>query len=494
VRRAIVTLGGVAGQRFGPPRTTFTGGDGTYEFKGVAAGTYSVMVRPNSFQAQYTNALVISRITLADGEVKEVNSALQRAGAIVGRVVDELGEPLSGISVTIVGVDRRGVSSAAQLSDEFGRYRIFHLLPGNYYVKAQAQSGLDPDNVGFLDTFYPATYRREDATLVRVRGGQDTEIGDLRLTRARMMHIQGAVVDSQGRPAPPGLTRVALDYREGAGGGSRMERNPDTQSGFLFDRRPPGNYTISAWIRGEDTDDANEFAAMTVMVTDSDVEDVVIATKPTVNVTGQIVFESGAPPLKPGAVTVNLAAVNPRAMSFTQTHPATVGADLQFTIRRIGGEFMLRPAGLPERWILKAVLRGTDDITDKPVEFRAEDSGRVRVIVTNRWASITGTISNDRGEPMRDYRVVVFSEDRAAWFGRATRFRIAGVMQDGRFAARGLPGGRYYVAAVPIARMISDFEIDAAFLEPLVKDATFVVLGDDEERQVDLKVAAGSGG
>jgi hypothetical protein len=36
--------------------------------------------------------------------------------------------------------------------------------------------------------------------------------------------------------------------------------------------------------------------------------------------------------------------------------------------------------------------------------------------------------------------------------------------------------------------------VDAAALEPLVKDATPLVLGEDEQRVVDLRIAPGTGG
>ena len=36
--------------------------------------------------------------------------------------------------------------------------------------------------------------------------------------------------------------------------------------------------------------------------------------------------------------------------------------------------------------------------------------------------------------------------------------------------------------------------IDAAALEPLLREATAIVVGEDEQRVIDLKVAASSGG
>jgi hypothetical protein len=65
--------------------------------------------------------------------------------------------------------------------------------------------------------------------------------------------------------------------------------------------------------------------------------------------------------------------------------------------------------------------------------------------------------------------------------------------RDGRFSINGLRSGRYYVIALPPERSFNAQAIDAATLESMVKDATVLVLGEEEQRQVDLKVAGRRG-
>jgi len=74
-------------------------------------------------------------------------------------------------------------------------------------------------------------------------------------------------------------------------------------------------------------------------------------------------------------------------------------------------------------WYLKAVLLGERDITDVPTEFAADDAGRVRVVLTNRASELSGTVTDDKGEPVKFCNVVLFSEDRTAWFGASSRVR-----------------------------------------------------------------------
>jgi hypothetical protein len=56
----------------------------------------------------------------------------------------------------------------------------------------------------------------------------------------------------------------------------------------------------------------------------------------------------------------------------------------------------------------------------------------------------------------------------------------------------GLMPGRYFIAAVPRERMALPFP-GPEFFEQLSKEATSLVIGEDDQRQVDLKVLPGSG-
>jgi hypothetical protein len=59
----------------------------------------------------------------------------------------------------------------------------------------------------------------------------------------------------------------------------------------------------------------------------------------------------------------------------------------------------------------------------------------------------------------------------------------------------GVLPGRYFAIAVPRERMaVSSINQDATFFEQLAKEATTLVVGEDEQRQVDLRLASGNGG
>jgi hypothetical protein len=175
--------------------------------------------------------------------------------------------------------------------------------------------------------------------------------------------------------------------------------------------------------------------------------------------------------------------------------PSAVEPDSTFTLRRLAGELLLRLNGQAmANWALKAVLLGNQDITDLPTEFRAEDSNHLQVVLTTRASELSGSVTNDKGEPAR-CPVVLFGEDKASWFRSSVRFRMVWTGRDGRFSVKGLRPGRYYLIAVPPGRSFnSETTMDAAAFEALAKEATALVLGEDEQRIVDLKIPADAAG
>ena len=165
-----------------------------------------------------------------------------------------------------------------------------------------------------------------------------------------------------------------------------------------------------------------------------------------------------------------------------------VESDLTFTIKGLFGEYLLR-TGAPGV-ILKSVSVAGEDITDVPRRFKAQD--RITIVLTTRASTLEGSVTDDKGAPATEAGILMFPEDKASWRGNAVRVRRGGPDPNGHYTMNGLQPGRYFVIAIPREKMNMPVQdMDPSYFEGLAKDATTVLIGEDEQRTVDLRVVGG---
>jgi hypothetical protein len=126
IRGALVTIA-----TRGMLLTTYTDARGRYELLDLAPGPYSLRAEPNQHQGQFFSpnlppasaAVALPRVAVFDGQISDAEDLkLPRAGAIVGRIVDERGDPISNVQITAVLPDDRSGSASypSQASDDLG--------------------------------------------------------------------------------------------------------------------------------------------------------------------------------------------------------------------------------------------------------------------------------------------------------------------------------------------------------------------------------------
>src|SRR6185503_12954282 len=151
-------------------------------------------------------------IELKSGETLDrVDFTLLRGGVIAGRVVDEFGEPLSGLDVSARRVQT--VGGRRQLSpygpqgstNDIGEFRIFGLEPGQYAVLAMWRrmgpgDSTSPDRNGYPSTYFPGTTNEAEAQRFTVAAGQTISDLAMALSPIKTARVEGTVVDVDGRP------------------------------------------------------------------------------------------------------------------------------------------------------------------------------------------------------------------------------------------------------------------------------------------------------
>jgi len=501
-------------------KSATTDAQGGFEFASLPAGSYRLVASAGQYSAAYLGMAYGGKrpvgpgsdmgapIVLADGQTfAKATIALQRGAVITGRVIDDTGDPLARVSVSTLlfqpgSSSGQRTGSGAQ-TDDLGQFRVYGLPPGDYAVVAEVRGNTfvqpnappqsEEDRIGLMTTYFPGTTDEGSAQRVRARAGTETPGVEIRMATGRLCQISGTVVDSQGRPA----ARVSGNlWRRSTSsmGSSSFGFNTDEQGRFQMRNVPPGTFRLFLQQRPQTVNadgsrnEAGEMATLPLTLA-ADIDNLMIVTTPGATITGQVVFEQGPPAQTPQGFRITATMGNPEdGPGMSSPQPAVVAPDLTFNMKGLLGEWMLR-TGVPNQY-LKAVMLGGENIIDTPREFRTGD--KVTIVLTSRASTLEGNVTDAAGQPVTEAALILFSEDKASWRSTSFKTRRSGTDQVGHYRFNGLMAGRYFVAALPRDRM-GALPLGSEFFEQLSKEATSLVIGDDEQRQVDLKLLAGGG-
>jgi protocatechuate 3,4-dioxygenase beta subunit len=490
--RATVAGGGGRGARL-----VTTDSDGRFELRDLPAGRWELSASKAGFvtlrYGQRRPFEAGTPIELTTGQKLDgVDLSLPRGAAITGRLFDEFGDPVAGARVQVLRYqliqgERQLVPTANPgVSDDTGAFRVYGLMPGDYYVSALLRALDDPnDDSTYAPTYFPGTGAVAEAQRITIGLGQEQGNINFGLLPVRAVRITGTVTDSAGAPLAGGV--VALLPSDGVlrvpglgGGGNRV--GPDGR--FTLANIPPGNYTLMATARPARGDDV-EVASMAIFVGGEDLSGVSLITNRGTTLSGRLAAASGSAAL-PGSLQV--AVQQSRPGRGVPSRPARPAADGTFTLSNLFGQGLIRVTGLPQDWTLQSVVIGGVDVTDTPLEFRAAEEIRgAQITVTNRITEVSGTVSGGDGKPVRDYTVVVFPDDETKWTAPSRHIRSARPDQTGVFRVRALPPNSRYLA-VAVDYLEEGEANDPEFLAAAKDSGTRVALADGETKAVELKL------
>src|SRR5205085_2307994 len=118
-----------------------------------------------------------------------------------------------------------------------------------------------------------------------------------------------------------------------------------------------------------------------------------------------------------------------------------------FKITGVTGKVLFRAISLPMGWSMKSVKLQGQDITDVPFDLTTNTTG-LEVTLTDRQASVSGLVHNTRGQPVKDFVVVLLPRNLRDGLVPNRFINNLRPDQDGRFLLRPIVPGDYLVAAV----------------------------------------------
>jgi protocatechuate 3,4-dioxygenase beta subunit len=241
-------------------RSAVTDASGVWEMQGVTAGSYRARISKSGLaDVEYgqQRSLQPGRIINVgqNSRVSGIDVRMPKPGVIAGSVTNRWGEPVEGLSVhvwqssfTDGRVTLSEVSGARpRRTDDRGRYRVFNLLPGSYYVVAIEQSqqegrGPDDDTSGAW-VFFPGVTSATSATRIDVDAGQDAAGIDISYVPSPGARIDGYATSSNGQPGR-GRAVLAVSQRSGEPLLPVRTARIESTGRFTFSEVPAGDYVV----------------------------------------------------------------------------------------------------------------------------------------------------------------------------------------------------------------------------------------------------------
>jgi len=532
-------------------RGILTDDSGAFQLAELPAGRYTLSVSKSGFVSlaygQRRPLQAGTPLQLADGqEIKDIEFRLPRGSVIAGHVYDETGDAMPGVLVRVLRYqyqqgDKRLTPAGTAQTDDQGQYRVWGLMPGDYYVDAQSRINLpfggpggrgggpagrgggpgggggfgarggggaaaaiagvvgalaggnvaalfgpdDENQKAYAPTYFPGVTSITDAQPIALGLSQTAGNVDFVLQLVHVARVSGHVTGPDGTPVWSGNVTLVVDSATtGRGGGLGVNYGSRIQSDSTFEisNVPPGRYTLQARSNNNDTP---QFASEPITVASTDV-DVSVTLGNSATISGAIVFPPSQTPLPDFS---NMRVVAPSAdNAIGGQAQGRVDKDGKFTITGVqAGAHLIRPNGQLRGWNLKAVTIDGRDVTDTPVELRSgQHLERVELTLTDRTSEINGTLTTDQGAPVTEYTVLAFSTDPGFWQPQSRHIATARPDQTGNFKIRGLPAGDYFLTTVDPAQQGEWY--DAGYLEEHRLGAARVALGEGDAKTQDFKI------
>jgi hypothetical protein len=369
--------------------------------------------------------------------VHDVKIQLTPQSVIVGKVVDEQGDPIMNVQVTTltsrVMEGRRTFQQTGNAStNDLGEFRLASLIAGKYIVCARAnERGPEGDSTTLGESCYPGPVEGGASSAMELAAGRETRV-DFTLHEVPAVHVRGTIA---GVPKIQG-PRISLVKRGGSPGGARPARiSPDGK--FDIAGVTPGSYTLSTdYFEGG----AHLTARVPVDVGNSDRDDVAVHLDSGFPVTGKVRIESksasqsGAPP-----------ANRQFALSLRSSEPMVGAGQLKwnadnasFTIPDLmPGNYRLDAFPPGPFYVKSATLNGID-ILRQEVSI-AQSAGPIEIVLSDDSGAIDAQVTADDDQPLASSAVMLLQD--------GLRPRIAASGPDGHVKLQGLAPGDYRIYA-----------------------------------------------
>ncbi|HET7216551.1 MAG TPA: hypothetical protein VFJ02_00825, partial [Vicinamibacterales bacterium] len=328
---------------------------------------------------------------------------------------------------------RPSMRNSTQTND-LGEFRVTRLGAGRYILRVrppnQGQYYLNPASnepplPQPLPAYYPATQSLDQAQPIVLNRGETVTGADVVLEEGLPSVVTGMVLGldaPQPKAAgPPANINGSVSARAAGSVEGWIETGTGIRPDGTF-RFPlaPGEYILEARVSpsrpgAQPRPEDELYGSVRITVGSGPLENVAIALGAGAVATGRVIFEgSTPPPPSPGQARVPL--VNPESGPGCRPPMATITEDWSFRVEGLVGTCSMQPGGAIGRWSVKSVMFRDRNLADASITFEpGQQYSNVQIIVTDKRTQVDVRVTDEAGQPTRDFVALVFPADKAKW-------------------------------------------------------------------------------
>ena len=484
IRRASVNAVRLDG---GPVRSAIADTEGRFSLPDLPPGSLRITASRNGFIPLAPGKL----LAIDPGRsISDLRIKLNPESIVTGRVVDEEGEPMRNVNISLQ--QYRFIQSPRQLvtvdptatTNDLGEYRLFGVAPGQYALSATLTSGPltfavvrpaeSPAEDAYVTTYFPGTTDASAAAPIRIAPGSQLRGLDLTMIKTPTLHVRGRV--AHGMPGRANVSIVQLVPRGSAFLGGRMRASAVDPSGnFDISGVAPGSYTLFATFNNST---GARRARMTIEVGRADLDGLSLTAIPDVSVKGRIVSDPGAPPVPLSTVQVTLQPADFDVV-FGGTAHGKPDEQGDFEIASaVADRYLLSVSGLPRGAFVKSARADQSDILAQGLDLTGGAApANLTIVISPRGATLSGAVQSPGA-------IVVLIPNESS---RRPQSTIAD--HTGAFSIVGIPPGEYKLYAWE--EVAADAWLDPDFLKPFENKCESVTLREGEQKTLTIKAIPG---
>lgn len=481
----------------GDSRGTLTDAAGNFAFEKLAAGMYRLVGERSGYARSSYGARLPDGpglpVTLGQGDEKKgLDLSLMPQATLSGRIVDEDGDPLEGVQITLQrrmtlnGAPRLITGGQSQTNDR-GEFRLSSINAGKYLLLAMHRNGpglallsADGTRSGYVPTYFPGVDRPDQGQWLHFKAGQEVASFNMVMRRTKMFRVRGRFTGGE----PPKdlqesfrqvMLKPKLSSDEAFSAGIFISKGAPLQpkdGKFDVPEVQPGRYSLEVLSYAGGSQ--RVLGKMEIAVSDSNIEGIEVPEIQLAGITTTLKLEDETKPINLNGIRVDLVGAD-------MGNPANQRID-----RKDGGGFEVKNLA-PDRWrvqvttnsqpvYLKSIRAGGKELEGGIVDLSNGGSAQVEVVVSSAISTIEGNVERE-GPPRPGSSVFVYRQG-------TTEFPMIPIDPKGNFRSRPLGPGEYLVYAF---EEISFQGIDPDLLKKLESKATRVKLAEGEKKTVSVK-------